>query len=114
MMDARAIFNMPLVNIKKTNGVSYQMIVHCNDSGKSDIDAQVTKRIPNLIFKASAARNDLIFGFNSTNIAEGGEILKWAKKLPGVGLVRMNIVENVVHVFDWLEKEIDLRAGEAA
>lgn len=111
MMKARAIFNMPLVNIKKSSGISYQMIVRCIESKKSEIDALVTERIPNLIFKASAAKNDLIFGFNGTNIAEGNDALNCAKKLPAVERVRMSIVENVVHVFEWIEKEVDSRAA---
>ena len=51
-------------------------------------------------------------GFNGTNVAEGNEILKWVKKLPGVKTVRMNIVEYVVHVYDWLSKEADKRAKD--
>ena len=112
MMNSRAIFIMPLVNLKKAGGISYHMIIQCEEGKKSEVDDLVALRIDNLVFRASAAKNDLIFGFNGTNVAEGNEILKWVKKLPGVKTVRMNIVEYVVHVYDWLSKEADKRAKD--
>jgi DNA-binding Lrp family transcriptional regulator len=107
MMSSRAAFMMPLVNLKSAGGISYQMIVECEEGKKSDVDLLVTPKIDNLVFKASAAKNDLIFGFNGTNIAEGNDALKLVRKMPGVKSVRMNIIENVVHVFDWLSREVD-------
>lgn len=110
MMNSRAIFTMPLVNLKKAGGISYHMIIQCEEGKTSEVGALVGSRIDNLVFRAGAAKNDLIFGFNGTNVGEGNEILKWVKKLPGVKTVRMNIVEYVVHVFGWLSKEVDKRA----
>jgi DNA-binding Lrp family transcriptional regulator len=109
MLNSRAIFIMPLVNLKKGGGISYQIIIQCEEGKKSEIGSLVASRIDNLIFRASAAKNDLIFGFNGTNISEGNDILKWVKKLSGVRSVKMNIVENVTHVFDWLMREVDAR-----
>lgn len=42
-------------------------------------------------------------------MAEGDEILTWVQEQPGVRSARMNIVEDLVDVFDWLEIEIDRR-----
>ena len=112
MMNSRAVFTMPLVNLKKAGGISYQMIIQCEEGRKSEVGALVATKIPNLVFTASAAKNDLIFGFNGTNIAEGNDILKWAKNLPGVKAAKMNIVENVVHVYDWLAREVDKRTSK--
>lgn len=36
------------------------------------------------MLRASASKNDLIFGFNGTNVAEGNVILKRVKKLVDV------------------------------
>lgn len=107
MMSSRAIFVMPRVNLKKAGGISYQMILGCEEDKRAAVEDEVVKKISMLVFRATAARSDLIFGFNATNVAEGSDILKWAKKLPGVRTVKMNIVENVVHVFDWLSREVD-------
>jgi DNA-binding Lrp family transcriptional regulator len=107
MMEERAIFIQPRVNLKAGGGVSYQLIVHAKEDKKSEVDQLVATRIGNLIFRASMPENGLIFGFIGSNVAEGTEILRWAKKIDGVSDARMNIVEDVVHVFDWLEREID-------
>ena len=62
-----------------------------------------------MVFRASASRNVSIFGFNGKNVAEGTELLKWVKNLAGVKSAKMNVVEELVHVFDWLEKEVDAK-----
>lgn len=111
LMNSGAVFIVPLVNLTKAGGISYHLIVETEEGKKSEVDQLVASRIENLVFRASAAKNDLIFGFNGTNVAEGNEILKWVKKLPGVKSTRMNIVEQVVHAYDWLEKEVGRRAN---
>ena len=107
MMSSRAVFLMPLVNLKKAGGVAYQLLIRCDEEKRPEVEREVVSRIENLVFRASASKGDLIFGFNGTNVAEGNELLRWVRKLPGVKRARMNIVEQVVHVFDWLEKEVD-------
>ena len=111
MMNSRAVFTIPLVNLIKAGGISYQMIVQCVEWKKSEVGGLVAHKIPNLVFTASAAKSDLIFGFNGTNVAEGNDILKWVKNVPGVKTAKMNIVENVMHVYDWLAEEVDRRAS---
>jgi DNA-binding Lrp family transcriptional regulator len=111
LLNSRAVFIMPLVNLRKADGISYQLLVEAQEGKKSEVDQFVTSKIDNLVFKASASKNDLIFGFNGRNVTEGNEILKLVKKLPGVKSAKMNIVEQVVHVFDWLENEVDKRAN---
>jgi DNA-binding Lrp family transcriptional regulator len=110
LMEARAIFITPLVDLKTGGGVSYQLLVHTEEGRRSEIDQLVSSKIDNLVFKAGMPPSGLIFGFNGQNIAEGTELLKWVKKVKGVKSAKMNIVENVVHVFDWLEKEVKARA----
>ena len=107
MMNSRAIFIMPVVDLRKAGGISYQLLVEAGEGKKSKVNEAVSSKIPNLVFRASAAKNDLIFGFNGTNIAEGSEILKLVKKVPEVKSAKLNIVENVVHVYDWIEKEVE-------
>lgn len=69
------------------------------------MDRVVTSRIRNLIFKAADSTNTLIFGFSGRNVAEGKELSDWLRKQLNVRSVRINIVEDVVHVFDWLERK---------
>lgn len=114
MMDSRAVFNMPIVNLKAAGGISYQMIVRCKEEARtSEVEGFVASRIQNLVFRAATTKRDLIFGFNGINVAEGDEILKFVKKLPMVRSVQMNIVENVVHVYDWLAREVESQLRSA-
>lgn len=111
MLSASAIFIMPLVNLGKSGGVNCNLMVQSEDGRKTGVERVVSSRIDNLVFRASDSKNGLIFGFTAPNITEGNEILKWIKHQPGVKSVRMNIVEQVVHVFDWIEDEVKKRAA---
>lgn len=65
---------MPIVNLRRTRGISYQLLVQTVEGKKSEVDEAIAAKIPNLVFRASASKDELIFGFNGTNIAEGNEI----------------------------------------
>jgi len=111
MMDESAVFIMPTVDLRKAEGVSYQLIVRSEEGKKSELEKLVASRIDNLVFTASDARNSSIFGFTSANIAEGNEILSWVKQQKGIRTARLNIIEKVVHAYAWLEKEVERRVN---
>jgi DNA-binding Lrp family transcriptional regulator len=106
MMATSAIFIMPMIDQAKSTGVSYQVMVETEAARKSEVDRLVASRIENLVFRATDASNTLIFGFSGKNVSEGKELLDWLTKQDGVESVRINIVEQVVYAFDWLEREI--------
>ena len=105
MMAASAIFIVPMIDQAKSTGVSYQVLVESEKGRKSEVDRLVTSTIENLVFKTADSSDTLIFGFAGKNVAEGKELLDLLTKRPGVKSVRINIVEEVVYVFDWLERE---------
>ena len=111
LMNSRAIFIMPRVNLRKSGGISYHLLVETAEDKISEVEQLVAERVGNLVFRASASKNDQIFGFNGTNIAEGNDLLKWVKRLPQVRSAKMNIIEHVVSVYDWLQKEVASRAS---
>jgi len=114
MMGASAILIMPIVNLKKASGVSYSLMVQCQDGKRDEVNRLIASRIHNLVFRASDSSNGSIFGFTGANLAEGNEVLGWVRQLNGVRAARMNISEEVVHVFDWLETEVDRRVSADA
>jgi len=111
MMDESAVFIMPTVDLRKAEGVSYQLIVRSEEGKKSELEKLVASRIDNLVFTASDARNSSIFGFTSANIEDGNEILSWVKQQKGIRTARLNIIEKVVHAYAWLEKEVERRVN---
>jgi DNA-binding Lrp family transcriptional regulator len=111
MMAASAIFITPMVNLRKASGVPYHLMVESDEDKRSVVDRAVATRIEDLVFRATYSTNGLIYGFTGANVAEGTEILKWVKLQDGVSSARMNITEEVVHAFDWLDREVEKRTA---
>lgn len=109
MMKETAIFTMPMVDLRKTQGISYQLRVQSEQGKKSEVEKSVAAKIGNVIFRASDSQNASIFGFTGANVAEGNDILEWVKEQPGVRSATMTIAERVVQVFDWIESEVGRR-----
>ncbi len=110
MMKEAAIFTMPMVDLSKTEGISYRLRVESEEGKKSQVEKLVASKIGNIIFRASDSQNGSVFGFNGANVAEGSDILEWVRHQSGVKSASMTIAERVVHVFDWIESEVDKRA----
>ncbi len=109
MMEETAIFTMPMVDLRKTEGISYQLRVQSEQGKKSEVEKSVVAKIGDVIFRASDSQNGSVFGFTGANVAEGNDILEWVKQQPGVKSASMTIAERVVQVFDWIEREVERR-----
>jgi DNA-binding Lrp family transcriptional regulator len=109
MMKETAIFTMPMVDLRKTEGISYQLRVQSEQGKKSEVEKSIVAKIGNVIFRASDSQNGSVFGFTGANVAEGNDILEWVKQQPGVNSASMTIAERVVQVFDWIESEVERR-----
>ena len=109
MMKEAAIFTMPMVDLGKTEGISYQLRVQSEQGKKSETEKSVVAKIGHVVFRASDSQNGSVFGFTGANVAEGNDILEWVRQQPGVRSATMTIVERVVQVFDWIEGEVQRR-----
>src|SRR5467141_2426306 len=110
MMTETAIFTMPMVDLRKTEGISYQLRVQSEQGKKSEVEKSIVAKIGNVIFRASDSQNGSVFGFTGANVAEGNDILEWVKQQRGVNSASMTIAERVVQVFDWIESEVKREA----
>ena len=113
MMDSSAIFVVPMVDQRRSSGLSYRLIVETKDGRRSEVDGLLSSRMENLRFKAADSGNGLIFGFSGKNVEEGNKVMRWVKHLQGVKSARMTIVEQVFYVFDWLEREAGRRIARS-
>jgi DNA-binding Lrp family transcriptional regulator len=111
MMANSALFIMPIVDQTKSTGISYQLVVQSREGRKPEVDKLVTSKLQSLVFKASDSSDSMIFGFFGRNISEGRELLDWIENKSAVKSARINIVEQVNHEFDWLERETKCFAG---
>ena len=107
MMKETAIFTMPMVDLRKTEGISYQLRVVSEQGKKSEVEKSTVSKIGDVIFRASDSQNGSVFGFTGANVAEGNDVLEWVKHQPGVSSASMTIAERVVQVFDWVENEVE-------
>lgn len=111
MMDASAIAVMPVIDQSKSGGVSYTFIIECKKGRMSEVEGAASSRIGNVGFKGTYSDDGLIFGFFARNVSEGKEFQKWVEGHPGVQSVTMNLVDEVVYAYDWLERETKQRAN---
>src|SRR3989454_12341582 len=109
MMKETAIFTMPMVDLRKTEGISYQLRVQIEQGKKSEVEKSVVAKIGNVVFRASDLENGSVFGFTGANVAEGSDVLEWVKQQPGVKSASMTIAERVAQVFEWIESEVEKR-----
>ena len=109
MMKESAIFIMPMVDLRKTEGISYQLRVQSERGKKSEVEKSVVAKIGNVVLRASDSQDGSVFGFTGANVAEGNDLLEWVKQQPGVISASMTIAERVVQVFDWIESEVERR-----
>lgn len=114
MMDASAVLAIPMVDHRRSNEVSYRLNVDTEDGKRPEVDTQIVRRLVNLKFKAADSENGLIYGFSGRNVTEGKELVKWIGGLPGVKSTRINIIEEVVYLFEWLESEIERQSMRAS
>ncbi len=83
MMKENAIFTMPMVDLRKTEGISYQLRVVSEQDKKSEVEKSVAAKIGDVVFRASDSQNGSVFGFTGANVAQGNDILEWVKQQPG-------------------------------
>ena len=110
MLDSAAILIMPMINQSRSGGVSYTAMIECERGRVAEVERAASAKIENLGFAAHYSDSGLVFGFIARNVSEGNQFERWAEGQPGVRSVTMNLVEEVVYAFDWLERESEKRA----
>ena len=114
MMGSYAFFLLPVLNLKKIKGVPCQLIVESDVSKKHAIDKMITSNFdPIMRFRNTESRTHSVYGIACANVTEGTEIRKSIENQPGVRTVRMNIVERLVHVYDWTESQVRLMVSRS-
>lgn len=114
MMDGNAVFSAPVTDLRKSVGISYQLIVEAEEGKSAEVDRLVSQAAGRVIFRAFDSGRNMIFGFNCRNLSEGSAIEAWTRKQPFILSARLNAVEEVVYSYTWMEKETARLAGMSA
>lgn len=107
MMESSAFFMQPILDLKKVAGVlPCQLLVQCTEAKKSMIDDLITSKFERIVFSLTDSTTHSIFTIICVNLAEAQSILKEVQKQGGVSLAKMEIIEELIYVHDWLVKEV--------
>jgi DNA-binding Lrp family transcriptional regulator len=110
MMESSAFFLQPILDLKKVAGVlPCQLLVQCTEERKSIIDDLITSKFERIVFSLTDSSTHSIFTIICMNLAEAQSISKEIEKEQGVTLVKMEIIEDLTYVHDWLMKEVEAR-----
>jgi len=66
----------------------------------------ITSKFERIVFSLTDSTTHSIFTVICLNLAEAQSILKEVQREDGVIMVRMEIIEELIYVHDWLEKEV--------
>ncbi len=101
-----AFFLIPVVSLRKLEGVPCHLIVECNEAEKRKVDELVVSKFHRIVFRDMTSNTHSVFGITCPNITDAEEISKWIQARPGVRSVLLNIVEEPIHVYGWLENQV--------
>jgi hypothetical protein len=107
MMESSAFFMQPILDLKKVSGtLPCQLLVQCSEEKKPMIDNLITSKFERIVFSLTDSATHSIFTIICVNLAEAQSILKEVQKQEGVRLAKMEIIEELIYVHDWLAKEV--------
>jgi len=111
MMDASAFFLQPVLDLKKVTGtLPCRLLVQCSKGKKSMIDDLISSKFERIVFSLTDSSTHSIFTIICINLAEAQSISKEIRKQEGVSLVKIEIIEELMYVHNWLAKEVRSRA----
>lgn len=115
MMGSSAFFLQPIIDLKKVSGaLPCQLLIQSSEATKSVIDDLITSKFERIVFSLTDSATHSIFTIICVNLAEAQSILKEVQKQTGVTLAMMEIIEELMYVYDWLAKEVRSRASASA
>jgi DNA-binding Lrp family transcriptional regulator len=115
MMGSSAFYLQPVLDLRKVVGaLPCRLLVECSEANKSTIDDMIISKFERIVFSLTDSTTHSIFTIICVNLAEAQSILKEVQKQEGVALAKVEIIEELVYVHDWLAKEVRSRALVAA
>lgn len=107
MMASSAIFVSPMTNLRRMTGVCYDLMIQSKAGEKAEVDSFALSKITNLVFATGDSKNGSFITFGTSNVSQGDEIFMSVKQCSKVESATMNIIEEVIHNFSWLEREFE-------
>ncbi len=101
-----AFFVQPVLDLRKARGASCHLVVVCSRDKKRTVDKLIVSKFDRIVYRYTDSNTHSIFTIPSANVAECQEISKWVRNQDGVELVKSDIYQEQIPVYEWLEKEV--------
>jgi len=116
MIEEKALFVIPSWNPKALDGaiIADLVVFYANPGSKADLDHQIVSQFDELL--VSTRLSDIehgFFNFMISNISKAKEILAWVNEQPGVGKAFIELVQDRIEVYEFLNQPVDKRMTEA-
>jgi DNA-binding Lrp family transcriptional regulator len=112
MTEERAIYLSGRPYYDSITGQVCHFVVYCPDEGKKRVaDERVLSNVDRMERFDTSSKQYSVFVVHCENPAEASRTLGWLKGLDGVEDVRMGVMNEAIHVQDWLKVEIEKRAS---
>jgi DNA-binding Lrp family transcriptional regulator len=108
MIEGKAFFLLPRSNLRKYPGITCVFLIHCPDQllkGKND--RLVAQDLEGIVFTHTGSKEYSTFAVVRRNLSEEEEVCHWIFRQPGVHSLRMDVLNEIIQVFDWFDEEIE-------
>lgn len=110
MTEYGSFFLTQIADVKKIDGFLYHFVIEYDSNAKkADSDGLLRAKISRVVFADTNAEHYTIIASICQNISGAREILNWLRKLDGVKEVRANIMDDIIFVNEWINREIEKR-----
>lgn len=112
MVNSSAFFIQPVLDLNKVAGaLPCQLLFISSERKKSAIDNFIMSSFERIVFCLTDSPTHSIFNIICSNLAEAKSIEQRVRNQVGVSLARIEIIEGLTYVYDWMAKEITTRAS---
>jgi DNA-binding Lrp family transcriptional regulator len=113
LTEEKVIHSRPVGEIKRFPGHVYLLLVNCaNERKKRQIDEMIASKLEQAVATDVRHKQYSTFSAVFNNMGEAEEMHQWVKSLEGAENTRMYMEQQIIHVFDWINNEINNRLAE--
>jgi len=109
MIEGGAFNLLPLGDVKRSAGLTYQFFLRLESSKKRKVDEAARAKLSSLVFANVWSGPYSGYSVFCRNIAEAEATRDWFSAQDGVTGVEMHLMREIIHVRSWLDEEIERR-----
>jgi DNA-binding Lrp family transcriptional regulator len=113
LIEEDVVYVRPVGDIKRFPGHVYFFLLNStNEKKKRELDGMILARLEKAVFVDTRNKQYSVFAVVFQNMGEADETYRWIKSLDGVESTKMYLEQQIIHVYEWLDDEINKRLQE--